>query len=383
MKLLLTISLILISLLGFGQRTGDQYIVTYSTNTHYNYVITPPSYAANPTKSYPVVIQFNGLGETQNNWSTINAYGATAEITSGRWNGVQQFGDSTFEFIAISTQYSGSGTISADRMKRNIDSLKKYYRFDTTRIYVTGLSAGGQTFIRSAGWTASGNPDYTQWTAAFLMSSGSAVSGALVDSLAQWSRLGGSMMYTIASSDVGSNRIDEPTMRAAMLAGRSGSYYGYTWTSPPWPGDGHGYWGYGYDSSYKDPDLGLNAWEWLLGHTKRPFANAGQATITTSASSVTLNGITTQYNWGYNGWGSRTKTWTKKSGGSATITSPNSDTTTVTGLTTGTYVFTLTSANASGGLSASKDVTVNVVANNQGAMFIKKRGRKLVIKSAP
>lgn len=364
MRTLITIFLSVFFLQGFGQRTGDSVVVTYSSNTHYNYVITPPSYAANPTKKYPVLLMFNGLGETENNWSTINNYGPTAEITSGRWNGVQQFGDSTFEFIAISCQYSGTGTISADRMKRNIDSLKKYYRFDSTRIYVTGLSAGGQTFLRSVAINTVTSPDYLQWTSAFIMSSGDAISGATLSNVSQWVNMGGSMMYTIGSGDNDSSlRIQESQMRTAVNV-RPRAYYGYTWTSPPWPTSGHGGWGYGFDSSYADPDLGLNAWKWLLGHTKQPYANAGQTSITTSGTSVTLNGTTLQYAWGQNGWGTTTTTWTKKSGGSATITSSSSDTTTVTGLTPGSYVFTITRANASGGLTASKDVSVTVTSSS-------------------
>lgn len=107
---------------------------------------------------------------------------------------------------------------------------------------------------------------------------------------------------------------------------------------------------------------GENIYEWMLKYSKKPYANIDQSSIITTSNHITLNGIVDSIAGGHNGW-NRAITWSKVSGGSATITSPNSDTTTVTGLSVGTYTFRLTSANASGGLVATRDVTVNVVSD--------------------
>ena len=86
-----------------------------------------------------------------------------------------------------------------------------------------------------------------------------------------------------------------------------------------------------------------------------PVTNAGaDVTITLPASSVTLNGTGTDAD------GSISKyAWTKVSGGAATIASPSSASTAVTGLTEGSYVFRLTTTDNSSATSTD-DVTVTV-----------------------
>lgn len=91
-----------------------------------------------------------------------------------------------------------------------------------------------------------------------------------------------------------------------------------------------------------------------------PSVNAGTdqsivlpATLTLSATASTPSGSITAYS------------WTKISGGAATITSASSATTTVTGLASGTYVFRCTVTN-SGGLQAYDDVQVLVSGGSGG-----------------
>jgi poly(3-hydroxybutyrate) depolymerase len=86
-----------------------------------------------------------------------------------------------------------------------------------------------------------------------------------------------------------------------------------------------------------------------------PTANAGaDQTITQPASSVTLTGSATTPNGSISSY-----TWTKVSGGNATITSAGSASTTVTGLAAGSYAFRLTVKDNTGATS-SDDVTINV-----------------------
>jgi hypothetical protein len=89
------------------------------------------------------------------------------------------------------------------------------------------------------------------------------------------------------------------------------------------------------------------------GATAPPTVSAGaNQNITTTSTSVTGTASA--------GSGSITSTvWTQVSGAAATIATPNSLTTNITGLTTGTYVFKLT-ATQTGGLSSSSNITITV-----------------------
>src|SRR4029079_6643425 len=89
-----------------------------------------------------------------------------------------------------------------------------------------------------------------------------------------------------------------------------------------------------------------------------PTVNAGaDQTITLPANSVPLTGSGTDADGTIASYA-----WTKISGGAATITSPSSASTTVTGLAQGSYTFRLTVTD-NGGATATDDVVVNVNAS--------------------
>jgi hypothetical protein len=99
-------------------------------------------------------------------------------------------------------------------------------------------------------------------------------------------------------------------------------------------------------------------WMELVGATatnQPPTANAGaDQTITLPANSVTLNGSGTDPDGSISSY-----SWTKVSGGAATITSPSSASTTITGLAAGPYTFRLTVTD-NNGASAIDDVIITV-----------------------
>src|SRR6185312_4727022 len=88
-----------------------------------------------------------------------------------------------------------------------------------------------------------------------------------------------------------------------------------------------------------------------------PTANAGtDQTITLPTSQVTLTGSGTDSDGSIGSY-----SWSKVSGGTATITSASSATTTVTGLAAGVYVFRLTVTDNSGATGTDDvQVTVNI-----------------------
>jgi hypothetical protein len=102
----------------------------------------------------------------------------------------------------------------------------------------------------------------------------------------------------------------------------------------------------------------INWLELSQGTNQAPTANAGaDQSITEPASSVTLTGSGTDADGTIASYA-----WTKLSGGAATITSPSSASTSVTGLTQGSYTFRLTVTDNSGA-TATDDVVVTVNAS--------------------
>ena len=106
----------------------------------------------------------------------------------------------------------------------------------------------------------------------------------------------------------------------------------------------------------------INWFEFSLGSSGNvpPTVNAGSSqTITLPTNSVTLTGTASDPDGSIASY-----SWTKVTGGAATITSPSSASTTVTGLVQGSYNFRLTVTDNLGA-SSSSDVTVTVNGNNQ------------------
>jgi len=127
----LTILLLLISSVAFGQGT------LIKVNNWNAYVALPPSYAANPTKAYPTIIFFPGLGEVGTNAALLYKQGVSAYVKQG-WNCTI----GTTEFIVISLQPPAAYPAEV-LVQERINTLKSLYRVDTKRLYLTGLSMGG------------------------------------------------------------------------------------------------------------------------------------------------------------------------------------------------------------------------------------------------
>src|SRR6185312_3716808 len=111
------------------------------------------------------------------------------------------------------------------------------------------------------------------------------------------------------------------------------------------------------------------------GSATPPTADAGvDQTITWPVNSVTLSGSGTAGSGSIVSYG-----WTKISGGTSTITNPNSQNTTVTGLDIGVYQFQLTVTNTSGA-TATDNVQITV---NKGSASLSYTTTSVVFNNAP
>jgi hypothetical protein len=146
MKKQLTILLLLIGSVAFGQGS----LIT--VNGWNAYVALPASYSANPTKVYPTIVFFPGLGEVGTVAANLYKQGPSAYV--------KQLGNTTLggtEFIVISLQPPAAYPAES-LVQTRLNTLKSSYRIDPKRLYLTGLSMGGWTSTTFVTGDAYGGP---------------------------------------------------------------------------------------------------------------------------------------------------------------------------------------------------------------------------------
>ena len=132
---------------------GRQQVITLATGDYYYptsqaLLWLPLVYDSTATKRYPLIISLGGIG--QNGSSDINVLlndSTIAKRIANGWNpsAVNPVDKKTYRFIVFSPTKNepNSWGWSNAAIKVMLSELKQKYLIDTTRIYITGLSAGG------------------------------------------------------------------------------------------------------------------------------------------------------------------------------------------------------------------------------------------------
>ncbi|MBS1924844.1 MAG: tandem-95 repeat protein [Bacteroidetes bacterium] len=334
------------------------------------YVHLPSTYANNPTKKYPTIIFFPGLGEVGTNANAVISNGPGAYIAMG-WNGNVNVDGNTVEFIVISLQTAQSYPVEST-MNDKIQILKSLYRIDPDKLYLTGLSHGGwcsSTFV--SGDNYGGPYTYASQIAAVVTVEGVQPADNqpypnMMDNFA-WS--GGRYLGFEQVNDFRDTKTVVDRMNATVP--NSAIY-----VKTNFGGGGHCCWSYFYGGQGRQPEnfvldgISQNIYQWMARQTRGstppaanqvPIANAGNdISIQLPANSTTLVGSGTDADGTIASY-----QWTKISGPTAgTITNPTAATTTITGLVQGTYVFQLKVTDNIGAI-ATDNMTVTVLAANQ------------------
>lgn len=390
-KLLLLTFYILLVFTGFSQSPGKitLYPIT-STNGMgtYNFWLFKPYDSLTAIHKHPLMISMNGAGEVGSTNFAGGSIGALVQAGAPLQFFNAYYGWNTTFVVMIPNKPGGAGNWEGQRVmdminwaKANLNSL-----VDTTQMYVTGLSLGGGGVLNYISISAQ-NASRIAAAAAFAPLLTWTAEGSFFNNVYNTDL----PLLTTGCMDDGTNNGD---LKAAMdyLAARqnityppSGGFLPQIRIIRPTTGGHQGAWDLGFstghgsynvDSSYiggkgaapnKTYVNNPNTYEWLLqfarpatggGGNVGPTPDAGSnQTITLPTNSVNLDGSASfdvdgtivNYN------------WVKTSGpGTPTITTPTNKTTTVTGLSSGTYVFTLTvTDNAAATASASVTITVN------------------------
>jgi len=98
-------------------------------------------------RSYPLIIALDGVGEQGTDINLLLNTGTIASHIADGWNAraINPVDGKSYKFIVFTPQcpvVNGWGW-SAKQVKTMLSILKASYRIDTSRIYITGYSAGG------------------------------------------------------------------------------------------------------------------------------------------------------------------------------------------------------------------------------------------------
>ena len=328
------------------------------------------------TQKHPLIIFLHGTGERGNGTTEINKVTANA-IPLFCANGASMrftVGGVTSSFVVLSPQLSNSyGYWPTFYVKEILKYAKANLQIDTNRIYITGLSLGGGGVWRSI--TDAWGFDYTFDAG---IAAAAPVCGTQEETDADFCKTIGANklpVWAFHSMDDGTVGVGQ-TQHAEILAINCGLNPAAKFTY--YQSGGHvGAWVNAYDTGHITRATVVNGnvvnftanpnmYEWFLSNKRGttapptntpPVANAGAAQIITlPLNTVTLTGSGS----GTNGATISSYFWTKTSGPAAgTISVPLLNTTLVTGLVQGTYVFTLTVTD-NHGLTATSSVTITV-----------------------
>lgn len=369
MRKLLTILLSALAVSGMAQTAGTT--ITVPTNasgsTEPAYLYKPDNYATATSTFYPIIIFLHGAGEScpplSNIYNNSSSGGPLYFIEHGQWPSsfVNPADGLSYKFLVAGPQSNcNSWSTDGNQLDFIIRNLVATYRVDVNRIYITGLSAGGDGIYRYMGHIANDAgvipvPMYPAAAAVPMSEAGgfpaqSAMNQMNSDKVFEWG-------FGDPNNDTHGYNTQQLIAGLNLLTPGRGRFTSY--------GSGHCCWGTFYNPNYRETVNGksMNIYEWMLQYTRAaalpiPIVNAGSnQVITLPANSIQLSGSATP---------APSKTiasyaWTQLSGpNTATMSAPTVQINTVSNLIQGVYTFQLTATQSDAQTgSGTVQITVN------------------------
>lgn len=97
------------------------------------YLALPDGYGADKLKDWPLLVFLHGAGERGSNLQLLKKHGPPKLLAAGK----------KFEAIVVAPQVPAGEFWNPHGVKALVDAVKKEYRVDASRIYLTGISMGG------------------------------------------------------------------------------------------------------------------------------------------------------------------------------------------------------------------------------------------------
>lgn len=369
MKRLLAIFLLIQSFCyGQGPNTTAITVPTDGSGHTVQALLTLPDDYASTTKNYAFLVFLHGLGESGSNLSIIytssGAGGPAYFNAQGQWptSFVNPADGQSYKFIVLSPQAPSGQGIGGSQIDPIVNYMIAHYRVDMNRFYLTGLSEGGQgVYLYTSGCCGVTNQHNPAAMAPMSMAGGKPDQGGcntiISKNIRTWgfgseSDVLGQNVHLLITGNYGGNSCNCTGIGAL---GRFTSYTG-----------GHCCWNQFYNPTYTEVINGttMSMYQWMLQFTVNgasnlpPTVNAGiDQAFNLPRDTTTLTGSATDPDGTIAGY-----QWLQSSGTTATIVSPTSATTKITGLSTasGTRSFRLVATDNSG---ATGSDTVNITVN--------------------
>jgi dienelactone hydrolase len=257
MKKFICFLIALQSLLANGQ--GPQQLVTVPIAPGSNgkgWLYLPADYNST-SKKYPVVFFFHGNGEAGTDPKLLLQQGIPQLIANGMRpdNIVNPVDGQRYSFIVLSVQH-WSWSPSPEWLPYELTWLKQNYRVDTSRIYVTGLSAGGRECFRTAAF----NKMVSKLVTAAVPLSPSTVDTYDINMIGTYH-----IRTWFLSGDA-----DKYTPDVEKYSSQCNTVYPSSSKFTKYKGD-HCCWNSLYDINWKDAVSGLSLWQWMLTNQKQPL----------------------------------------------------------------------------------------------------------------
>lgn len=362
--------------------------ITYDTTiAGWNAVVTRDTNHFSKTDSLQGIIFIPGQGEVGTNPAKLRIYGPHYWMQHG-WDGGVTLGNGVHYPIIISIQPLVQNT-RPWVLKPIIDAIMGKFRIKRNSLHFTGLSQGCWVLNEFITYMpAAGDYSYMSRVKSMVNMQGVIPDDTYGSTLpyprryGHWAkRFGGRQLGMEQTND---NRSMGALVQSMLDSMPNSATHIYTTLDG---NTSHCCWNTAYNPSAatwttantnvysvpKGPAVPMNVWQWMLrnGDTTLsgppanipPVVNAGtNQTITLPLDSVLLTGSATDADGTITGY-----SWTKQSGGTATITAPLAASTKVTGLVQGVYVFRLTATdNASASSYGEVTVTVNPASGGTG-----------------
>lgn len=262
----------------------------------------PDDYATT-SQLYPLLVFLHGAGEASpplsNIYNSASAGGPAYLIEHGLWpeNFVNPRDGKQYKFIVVSPQSNNGWSTSGDQLESIINYLVATYRVDTSRIYGTGLSAGGAGCCEFAAHLDAATETKLTSTRTHKFAAMVPMSMATIEPKQTWANLivsDGVMVWGLGdqNGDVyGDTTMDLVTFMNTAKAGTA-RFTG----NPPFT-YGHGGWNHFYDPTYREQiafqgvTASMNIYEWMLINQQGVTPSGG--TIPPSGTTMPPSGTTT------------------------------------------------------------------------------------------